>query len=234
MIMDVRADDNCRLWTAKPAGEPLIMCHGGPGYVGYVRFSRRPAGGAPAGHPLGSARRRPVRAPGTVLDGPLGRRPGRGPRRASQGRPRESSTVRALVGVVQWSAEFGDGREKEHAEEMATPWSGINQDCYTQIWAELERTWHEDELFLEQAIHPRRTLGNTAAIWCTHAAQRTRTGTAADHPRRGCRRTPARPRPQAELSGDGRDPHHLGARRRQGRPDGGRADGGGARGADPR
>ena len=29
---------------------------------------------------------------------------------------------------------------------MATPWFGINQDCYTQIWAELERTWHEDEL----------------------------------------------------------------------------------------
>jgi proline iminopeptidase len=48
--------------------------------------------------------------------------------------------------IVQWSAEFGDGREREHAEEMATPWFGINQDCYTQIWAELERTWHEDEL----------------------------------------------------------------------------------------
>jgi proline iminopeptidase len=48
--------------------------------------------------------------------------------------------------IVQWSAEFGDGREREHAEEMVTPWFGINQDCYTQIWAELERTWHEDEL----------------------------------------------------------------------------------------
>jgi proline iminopeptidase len=50
------------------------------------------------------------------------------------------------VAIVQWSAEFGDGREREHAEEMATPWFGINQDCYAQIWAELERTWHEDEL----------------------------------------------------------------------------------------
>jgi proline iminopeptidase len=50
------------------------------------------------------------------------------------------------VAIVQWSAEFGDGREREHAEEMATPWFGINQDCYTQIWAELERTWHEDAL----------------------------------------------------------------------------------------
>jgi proline iminopeptidase len=32
---------------------------------------------------------------------------------------------------------------------MATPWFGINQDCYTEIWAELERTWHEDELITE-------------------------------------------------------------------------------------
>jgi hypothetical protein len=46
---------------------------------------------------------------------------------------------------VQWSAEFGDGREREHAEEMATPWFGINQDCYTQIWAELV---HERERLL--------------------------------------------------------------------------------------
>jgi proline iminopeptidase len=30
--MDVRTDDNCRLWTAETGrGEPLIMCHGGPG-----------------------------------------------------------------------------------------------------------------------------------------------------------------------------------------------------------
>jgi proline iminopeptidase len=29
---------------------------------------------------------------------------------------------------------------------MATPWFGINHDCYRQIRAELERTWHEDEL----------------------------------------------------------------------------------------
>jgi proline iminopeptidase len=50
------------------------------------------------------------------------------------------------LAIVQWSAEFGDGREREHAEEMATPWFGINQDCYTQIWAELERAWHEEEL----------------------------------------------------------------------------------------
>ena|SRR5690242_16479136 len=30
--MDVSTDDNCRLWTAETGrGEPLIMCHGGPG-----------------------------------------------------------------------------------------------------------------------------------------------------------------------------------------------------------
>jgi proline iminopeptidase len=30
--MDVSTDDNCRLWTAETGrGEPVIMCHGGPG-----------------------------------------------------------------------------------------------------------------------------------------------------------------------------------------------------------
>src|SRR6476659_4332042 len=30
--MDVRTEDNCRLWTAATGhGKPLIMCHGGPG-----------------------------------------------------------------------------------------------------------------------------------------------------------------------------------------------------------
>jgi proline iminopeptidase len=51
--------------------------------------------------------------------------------------------------ILQWSAEFEDGRAREHAEEMATPWFGINQDCYTQIWTELQRTWPEDELIAE-------------------------------------------------------------------------------------
>jgi proline iminopeptidase len=48
--------------------------------------------------------------------------------------------------ALQWSAEFFDGREHEHAEEMATPWFGINHDCYREIWSELQRTWSEDEL----------------------------------------------------------------------------------------
>ncbi len=29
---------------------------------------------------------------------------------------------------------------------MATPWFGINHDCHHEIWSELQRTWHEDEL----------------------------------------------------------------------------------------
>jgi proline iminopeptidase len=29
---------------------------------------------------------------------------------------------------------------------MATPWFGIDHECYREIWAELERTWREDEL----------------------------------------------------------------------------------------
>jgi proline iminopeptidase len=53
------------------------------------------------------------------------------------------------VAILQWSAEFNDGRGHRHAEEMATPWFGINQDCYGEIWGELERTWHEDELISE-------------------------------------------------------------------------------------
>jgi pimeloyl-ACP methyl ester carboxylesterase len=94
--------------------------------VGYVRFSRRPAGGAPDGDPLGSARLRPVRTPRSVLGGPLRRRPGCDLRPENKGRP-----VRALLG--------GD----------ATPWFGINHDCYREIWSELERTWPEDELIAQ-------------------------------------------------------------------------------------
>ena len=176
--------------------------------MGHVRLPRRRAGTPLARDPLGPARLRPVRAPRTLLGGPLAAdldavRSGLGlektalfghswgatlalryaldhPDRVSalvyacgtglgwawrepfdrassarlaphqarieelqaQGEDREAA-------IVQWSAEFSDGREQEHAEEMATPWFGINQDCYREIWAELERTWHEDELVAE-------------------------------------------------------------------------------------
>jgi|SRR6266487_2375431 len=29
---------------------------------------------------------------------------------------------------------------------MATPWFGINRQCYDAIWGELERTWSEPDL----------------------------------------------------------------------------------------
>ena len=33
--MDVRTEDNCRLWTdATGQGKPLVMCHGGPTRLG--------------------------------------------------------------------------------------------------------------------------------------------------------------------------------------------------------
>ena len=50
------------------------------------------------------------------------------------------------LAILQWSADFEDGHAMGHAEQMATPWFGINQDCYEQIWGELRRTWREAEL----------------------------------------------------------------------------------------
>jgi proline iminopeptidase len=32
---------------------------------------------------------------------------------------------------------------------MATPWFGINRECYDGIWGELKRTWHEAGLVAE-------------------------------------------------------------------------------------
>ena len=205
--MDVRADDNCRLWTAETGrGEPLIMCHGGPGiwdmsgavaarlaeHRTVIRWDQRGGGRSERRGPYSVARSAAdlgaVIEPRTrvalfghswgatlalryALDHPdrvsalvyacgtglgwawrepferatsarLAPHQGRLGELRAQGKDRE-------VAIVQWSAEFGDGREREHAEEMATPWFGINQDCYTQIWAELERTWHEDELITQ-------------------------------------------------------------------------------------
>ena len=215
--MDVRADDNCRLWTAEAGhGEPLIMCHGGPGLwdmsgslaarlaerLRVIRWDQRGGGRSERRGPYSVARS------AADLDAVLGQRARAAPGKIAPGKvalfghswgstlalryaldhpDRVSALVYACgtglgwawrepfaraisarlaphqarieelqvagndreAAVVQWSAEFGDGREKEHAEEMATPWFGINQDCYTQIWAELERTWHEDELIAQ-------------------------------------------------------------------------------------
>ena len=50
------------------------------------------------------------------------------------------------LAILQWSAEFTGPDAVRHAEEMATPWFGINQDCYDAIWAELRQTWPESAL----------------------------------------------------------------------------------------
>ncbi len=207
MVMDVWTEDGCRLWTAETGcGEPLIMCHGGPGLwdmsgslaaaledrLRVIRWDQRGCGRSERRGPYSVARcvqdlhavigRRPraalfghswgatlalryaldhqdrvsalVYACGTGL-GWAWREPFNqafsarlGPHREhleqlqAQGQDREAA-------ILQWSAEFGDGREREHAEEMATPWFGINWDCYREIWGELQRTWHEDELIAQ-------------------------------------------------------------------------------------
>lgn len=48
--------------------------------------------------------------------------------------------------VLRWSAEFTGPDARRHAEEMATPWLGVNRECYDGIWGELRQTWHEAEL----------------------------------------------------------------------------------------
>jgi proline iminopeptidase len=53
------------------------------------------------------------------------------------------------VAILQWSTEFSDGHGRQHAEAMATPWFGVNWDCYQHIWGELQETWREDELIGE-------------------------------------------------------------------------------------
>jgi proline iminopeptidase len=197
--MDVRTDDNCRLWTAETGcGEPLIMCHGGPGLWDMsgsladrlaagglvIRWDQRGGGRSERRGPYSMARCTAdldavraqaglertalfghswgatlalryaldhqdrvsalVYACGTGLgwawcepfyqasSARLAPHQARIDELQAQGEDREAA-------IVQWSAEFSDGRGREHAEEMATPWFGINQDCYTE-------TWHEDEL----------------------------------------------------------------------------------------
>lgn len=63
-------------------------------------------------------------------------------------RDRTEAEDRELA-ILQWSAEFIGADARRHAEEMATPWFGINRECYDDIWAELKRTWHEAPLVAE-------------------------------------------------------------------------------------
>jgi len=50
------------------------------------------------------------------------------------------------LAILQWSAEFAGPDAMRRAEDMATPWFGINQDCYDAIWTELRQTWRESAL----------------------------------------------------------------------------------------
>jgi proline iminopeptidase len=202
--MDVRADDNCRLWTATTGhGKPLVMCHGGPGLwdmtgslaaalaprLRVIRWDQRGCGRSERRGPYSVARCAAdleavigartktalfghswgatlalryaldhpdrvsalVYACGTGLGWawrePFGRASSArlAPLQARIEELQARGEERAAT-VLQWSAEFFDGREHEHAEDMATPWFGINHDCYREIWSELQRTWPEDEL----------------------------------------------------------------------------------------
>ena len=63
-----------------------------------------------------------------------------------RGRDRSETEDRELA-VLQWSAEFTGADAVRHAEEMATPWFGVNWECHREIWGELQRTWREADLF---------------------------------------------------------------------------------------
>jgi proline iminopeptidase len=65
-----------------------------------------------------------------------------------RGRDRTEAEDRELA-VLQWSAEFTGADAVRHAEEMATPWLGVNWECHREIWGELERTWREADLVAE-------------------------------------------------------------------------------------
>ena len=65
-----------------------------------------------------------------------------------RGRDRSETEDRELA-VLQWSAEFTGADAVRHAEEMATPWFGVNWECYSDIWGELQRTWREADLVAE-------------------------------------------------------------------------------------
>jgi proline iminopeptidase len=63
-------------------------------------------------------------------------------------RDRSPAEDRELA-ILQWSADFTGADARRHAEEMATPWYGINRECYDSVWGELKLTWHEAPLIAE-------------------------------------------------------------------------------------
>lgn len=51
--------------------------------------------------------------------------------------------------ILEWSADFTGPDARRHAEEMATPWFGVNWECHQAIWGELQGTWSEAALGAE-------------------------------------------------------------------------------------
>jgi pimeloyl-ACP methyl ester carboxylesterase len=121
----VVTDDGCRLWTARSGrGDPLVLCHGGPGFwdtfgdlavlLGDVatvhRWDQRGCGR--------SERRGPYTVARSLADrlGDLERW-----RRLRQRSPRSPDEERELA-VLRLSADFADrDRALEHAERETTP-----------------------------------------------------------------------------------------------------------------
>ncbi|SCL28337.1 alpha/beta hydrolase fold [Micromonospora pallida] len=107
MALDVRADDDCHLWTEQAgAGPPLVLCHGGPGLWDYLDPVAR----------LLEPHARTIRWDQRGC----GRSQRRGPYR-----------------VARFVADHGTALR--HAEDMATPWLGINHDCNRAINAEVKQ-----------------------------------------------------------------------------------------------
>jgi proline iminopeptidase len=66
----------------------------------------------------------------------------------ARARDRTEAEDRELA-VLQWSGEFTGPDAVRHAEEMATPWLGVNWECHERIWGEVQRTWREPALVAE-------------------------------------------------------------------------------------
>lgn len=205
----VRAEDGCSLWVRDfGRGEPLIVCHGGPGLwdmfgslaamlareIRVVRWDQRGCGRSERRGPYSVARSvadldavrtgcglkriavlghswgatlalrytldHPERVSALIYVSGTGlgwdwhepfQRAAAARLAVCEPRLAELSAGgedRELA-ILQWSAEFTGPAAKCHAEEMATPWFGINRECYDDIWAELKRTWHEAPLVAE-------------------------------------------------------------------------------------
>jgi proline iminopeptidase len=144
-VTGVLADDGCRLWaTEVGAGGPLIVCHGGPGLWDMFGSLDHPdrvsaliyMSGTGLGWDWYEPFHRTAAARLAACEPRLSQ---------LRGKDRTAAEDRELA-ILQWSAEFPGADASRPAEEMATPWFGVNRACYDGIWGELKRTWREPEL----------------------------------------------------------------------------------------